>query len=266
MRYSATLKFLWPELALPDRARKAAEHGFDTVDLWDWRGEDMDGLVRACEETGLRIGGFFGHSRGGLCDPEERPELLEALAESVDVATRVGATQLHMFSNDIGPGSVIRKPPALPWWEQFRSCLDGLEAAVELVEGTDLILGLEAINTVHVPGYFWEDVGVTLELCRIIDHPQVRLTFDCFHQQLVGGRLTENLIPSLPYAARVDVADVPGRGAPGTGEINFGHIKRVLDAHGYDGQITFEAVPVDGDSEAAVAMCKEIWPFGGSRS
>ena len=262
MQYSATLKFLWPELELPDRARKAAEHGFDTVDLWDWRGEDIDGLHEVCQAEGLRLGGFFGHTHGGLCDPSQRGELLEALAESVEVAQRVGATQLHMFSNDIQPGSIIRKPPDIPWWEQFRSCIEGIEAGLELVEGTDVILGLEAINTVFVPGYFWEEVGVTLELCRIIDHPQVRLTFDCFHQQLVGGRLTDNLVPALPYTARVDVADVPGRGAPGTGEINFSHVKRVLDEHGYDGQITFEAVPADGDTEAAVAACKAIWPFG----
>lgn len=258
---SITLKFMWTDLPLVDRSAKAAEHGFARVDLWDWRGEDVDGLFAACRELGLEIAGFFGHSTGGLVDPDQRDEVLGNLAESVEVAKRVGAKQLHMFSNDIQPDSIIRKPPPLTWADQFQSCIDGLRAALELIEGTDLVLGLESINTQFVPGYFWEDVGDTLALCRIIDHPQLKLTFDCFHQQLVGGRLTDNLLSALPYVARVDVADVPGRGAPGTGEINYAHIKRVLEDRGFDGQVTFETVPVDGDSDGAVADIKKVWPF-----
>jgi hydroxypyruvate isomerase len=258
---SLTLKFMWTDLPLPERAARAADHGFQRVDLWDWRDEDVDGLAAVCRDRGIEIAGFFGHSTGGLVDPSQRDEVLERLSESIEVAQRVGATQLHMFSNDIQPDSIIRKPPPLTWADQFQSCIDGLRDALELVEGTDLVLGLESINTKFVPGYFWEDVGDTLSLCRIIDHPQLKLTFDCFHQQLVGGRLTDNLISSLPYVARVDVADVPGRHQPGTGEINYVHIRRVLEEHGFDGQVTFETVPVDGDSEAAVAAIKEIWPF-----
>ena len=86
------------------------------------------------------------------------------------------------------------------------------------------------------------------------------MAFDCYHQQLSGGRLTDNLIEALPYAARVDVADAPGRGEPGTGEINFGHIKRVLDTHGFDRQITMEIVP-SGDSDTAARACREVFGF-----
>jgi hydroxypyruvate isomerase len=58
----------------------------------------------------------------------------------------------------------------------------------------------------------------------------------------------------------VHVADVPGRGAPGTGEINFHSIRRVLDEHGFDRQITFEVVPT-GDPDEAIAACKAVFPF-----
>jgi hydroxypyruvate isomerase len=122
-------------------------------------------------------------------------------------------------------------------------------------------LVVEAINPVFVPGYFLRDTSAALELCREIDHPQVTMFFDCYHQQLGGGRLIENLVDSLDWVASVHVADVPGRHQPGTGEINFRSIARVLDEHGYDKQLTFEVVPVGGDSEAAVAAIKEFFPF-----
>lgn len=261
MRHSVSIKFMWGDLPLRERAARAAAHGFDAVELWDWRGEDIDGLAEACRMEGIEIAGFFGHSHGGLRDPSQRDEVLSSLAETIDVAKRVGATQLHMFSDDIGSHSDIRKPPSLTWEAQWRSCVEGLKECVKLVEGTGMELVVESINTVFVPGYFLEAAGQALALCRTVDHEQVVMFFDCYHQQLVAGRLIDNLVEALPYTTAVHIADVPGRHQPGTGEINFRGIKRVLDERGFDRQLTFEVNPLNGDSEAAVAAIKEVWAF-----
>lgn len=262
MKYSVSIRFLWADLPVPERARQAAAHGFDSVELWDWRGEDIDSLHQACCESNIKIAGFFGHSSGGLRDPGLRQQVLDNLAESIEVAERVGAHQLHMFSDGIRrPQGEIVKPPAIPRVAQYQSCIDGLHEAVKLVEGKPIELILEAINTVHVPGYFWDEAGITVEMCRALNHPQIRLAFDCFHQQLVAGRLTENLIEALPYASRVDIGDVPGRHQPGTGEINYHHIRRVLEEHQFDGTITFETDPLNGDNEACVRDIKSVFSF-----
>jgi hydroxypyruvate isomerase len=259
VRHSVSVRFMWSELPLPERARRAAAHGFTDVELWDWRGEDIDGLAEACRESGIAIAGFFGHSRAGLIDPEQRDELLELLAETVEVAERVGARQLHMFSDDRAAGGFAKHPP-LTEAAMRRSCVDGLRECVKLVEGKPMELVVEAINGVFVPGYFLRDTSAALELAREVDHPQVTVFFDCFHQQLSGGRLIDNLVEALPWVSSVHVADVPGRHEPGTGEINFRSIKRVLDEHGYDRQLTFEVTPVR-DSDTAVAAIKEVFPF-----
>jgi hydroxypyruvate isomerase len=260
VRHSVSIRFMWTELPLAERARRAAAHGFDDVELWDWRGEDVDGLAAARAETGIGIAGFFGHSHAGLIDPAQRETLLALLADSVAVAERLGARQLHMFSDDRAADG-FRKHPPLTTAAMRRSCVEGLRECVQLVEGKPIELVLEAINDVFVPGYFLGDAGEALELCREVDHPQVTMFFDCFHQQLSGGRLIDNLVEALPWVASVHVADVPGRHQPGTGEINFRSIERVLDEQGYDRQLTFEVVPMDGDSEAAVTAIKEIFPF-----
>ncbi|PCI47738.1 MAG: hypothetical protein COB49_06825 [Alphaproteobacteria bacterium] len=262
MKYSASMKFLWADLPLPDRARKAKENGFDSIELWDWRSEDMAALQDACDESDIYISGFFGHSSGGFRDPSMRRELLDNLAESVEVAVRHGADQLHMFSDGIRrPQGEIMKPPPITRIEQYISCVEGVKEAVKLVEGKNITLILEAINTVHVPGYFWEDAAITVEMCRAVDHPQVQMSFDCFHQQLVAGRITENLIASLPYTGRVDVANVPGRHQPDVGEIDYSYILKVLEQHNYNGMITFETDPLNGDNEACVKAIRSIFKF-----
>ncbi len=261
MRYSVNLQFMWTELSFPDRVRRAASFGFDQVDLWDWRDVDIDAVGDTCRAEGVALGGFFGHRQGGLADPDQHSQVWGELAASVETARRVGATQLHTFSDGIGPGGVIAKPPPLTWEARFAACVDGLEKAVELVEGTGITLAVEAINNVYVPGYFWNEVGVTVAICRAVDHPAVRLAFDCYHQQLSGGRLTDNLIAALPWMGRFDVADVPGRTQPGTGEINYPYLRQVLESRGYDGLISFELDPEGGDSDRAASACREVFGF-----
>jgi hydroxypyruvate isomerase len=252
---------MWADLPLADRARRAAEAGFDSVELWDWRGEDLEALHRACNEGGIGIAGFFGHSRGGLADSSQHDEVLRCLAESIEIACQVGARQLLMFSDEIRPDSTIRQPPSHSNAERREMTVAGLRRCIELIEGKEIDLVIESINTVFVPGYFLNDTSASIDICRAVNHPQVRMFFDCFHQQLVGGRLIENMIAALPWVAAIHVADVPGRHQPGTGEINFLSIRRVLEEQGYNGQLTFEVDPLGGDSEAAVAAIKEVFPF-----
>ena len=251
---------MWADTPVPERARRAAGHGFDLIELWDWRGEPIEELASACRESGIGIAGFFGHSRGGLLDPSQRDDVLALLEESIDVAEHVGASQLHMFSDDRSADG-FRPHPPMTEAAKRRSCIEGLRACAELVERKPFELVVEAINNVYVPGYFLADTSAALELCRELDNPQVTMFFDCFHQQLVGGRLIDNLREALPWVTSVHIADVPGRRQPGTGEINFHSIRRVLEEEGYDRQLTFEVDPLDGDSDAAVAAIKEVFPF-----
>lgn len=260
MKHAVSIKFMWAGLPLPERARRAAEHGFDRVDLWDWRGEDIDGLADACRENGMEIACVFGHSRGALCDPAQHDDVLESLAETVAAAETYGFLQLSMFSDARGPDGKFLPGPPLTHAQKRRACIDCLRECARLVEGKPLELTLEAINTVFVPTYFLEDFGASLEVCREVDHPQVRVFFDAYHQQLVGGRLVDNLVDGLPWVTSVHVADVPGRGAPGTGEINFHAIRRVLEEAGYDRQLTFEVVPTRSPEEE-IAACKAVFPF-----
>ena len=260
MLRSVSIHLMWTSLSFPERAKAAAAAGFDLVDLWDWRNSDIDDVGKACRDSGIGIDGFFGNRDFSLCDREQQPAALEEIARSLEVAVRVGARQLHIFSNAIRPGGIVVPSPAVAPAALFAACADGLTRAADIVKGSGVTLALEHLNTVYLPGYLWGDVDVTTQLTRELDRPQLGVVFDAFHQQLCGGRLAARLEAALPWLIRFDVAEVPNRYEPGAGEIDFVFLRDFLDRAGWDGIISFETVPSDGSTETAVAAIDRIFP------
>jgi hydroxypyruvate isomerase len=74
----------------------------------------------------------------------------------------------------------------------------------------------------------------------------LRLQYDLFHMQIMEGDLAKSLERLLPRIGHVQVADVPDRHEPGTGEINFPYLFAHLDRLGYTGWIGAEYLPMAG--------------------
>lgn len=267
MLWSVSIQLMWSQLPFPDRARAAAAAGFDLVDLWDQRDSDIDDLHTACLESGIGINGFFGTRDTQLCDPAARVEVLDEIKRNLEVAVRVGARQLHVFSNAILPGGIVQPSPQLSAQQLLDTCAERLGEAADAVAGSGVSLVLEHLNTVFLPRYLWDDVRTTAELVERVGRPaEVGAVFDTFHQQLTHGRLTDALIETLPRLSRIDLAQVPGRFEPGSGEIDLGFVLRTARERGWDGTVTFECVPSDGDPGTAVAAVRElIDPFQNSQ-
>lgn len=265
MLRSVSIQLLWDDRPFPQRAEAAAAAGFDLVDLWDRRHSALTELTAACRAHGIGINGFFGNRDTSLCDPQGRTAVLDEIKAALDDAVRVGARQLHVFSNAIRPGGVVAPLPPLPRESLLAAGVDHLAEAAELARQAGVQLVLEHLNTVFLPGYLWHDADTVVGLARRLARPEIGVVFDTFHQQLVGGRLTDHLLAALPYLARVDVAEVPGRYEPGAGEIDFRYLRDLLDAQAWDGTITFETVPSDGDPATAVAAIDAVFPRSWAR-
>ena len=68
----------------------------------------------------------------------------------------------------------------------------------------------------------------------------------------------ELLRRAAPHIGEIQVADVPGRCEPGTGEINYPAIARTLEELGYRGTVGLEAW-ASGDSELALARFRDAF-------
>ena len=260
MLRSISIHFMWNDRPMSERVQAAALSGFDLVDLWDWRAVDIETIGAVAASNGIGINGFFGNRQHSACDPNDKEAFLTEIKESIDCAVRVGARQLAIFSNAIRPGGLVLPSPALPHQTLHEALVDSVGAAAELASEAGVTLMLEPLNDVFLPGYFWTGMSSAIAVAKEVNTPQVRVAFDTFHQQLSEGRLSDNLIASLPYLGRFDVGGVPGRFEPGAGEIDFLYLRSILDEHQWDGTITFETIPSDGEFATAVNAIDRIFP------
>jgi hydroxypyruvate isomerase len=118
---------------------------------------------------------------------------------------------------------------------------------------------LENLNTaVDHPGVPFAKAADTMALVEAVGSPGLRLMLDIYHAQIGEGNLVELVRRCGDLIGEVQVADVPGRCEPGTGEISYPAIARALDEIGYRGTVGLEAF-ASTDSELALTRFRDAF-------
>ncbi len=216
MRISACVEWLFAEAGprIEDRIGPAATAGFDLVELWNWRGRDVDAIADAAARAGVRVAAVCVEPQGVLTDPAGHPAFVEALTETLAVATRLG-----------GPAVVTHTGPVQPGVDRARqraAVVAALRGVARRAEDAGLVLALEPLNDrVDHPGYFLTSTGEAVGILREVDSPAVRLLYDRYHAAVMGEPIGDGLASHLDLVAHVHLADSPGRHEPGTGDIDW---------------------------------------------
>jgi hydroxypyruvate isomerase len=98
----------------------------------------------------------------------------------------------------------------------------------------------------------------TIALVSAVDSSALRLNLDLYHAQIGEGNLIELVRSCVDLIGEVQVADVPGRCEPGTGEINYPGVAAAMYDAGYRGVVAMEAW-ASADSEVAVERFREAF-------
>jgi hydroxypyruvate isomerase len=256
-RLSVMLWTVFTNLPFEQRLEKVAEAGYTNVELVNeydhWTDEDFKRANAKRKELGIRFDCTAG-LRHGVSVPDDRPPLLEELRRALAIMERIDCPDMILLSGNRVPG--------MPRETQHQCCIDTLKAAADLVQGKSIggrpvRLLLETIDPEENPHYYLTEIAEALEIVRATDHPQVRLLYDLYHEQIAAGNLIEKLEKSLPYLALVHIADVPGRHQPGTGEINYENIFRKLGELKYSGMAAMEFHPT-GDGVVQLREAREM--------
>ncbi|MDP9836532.1 hydroxypyruvate isomerase [Neorhizobium huautlense] len=129
---------------------------------------------------------------------------------------------------------------------------DTLARIADMAAEEGVVYTLENLNLpVDHPGTPFGRAEDTLALVESVNHPSLRLNLDLYHVQIGEGNLIETCRTCLAFIGEVQVADVPGRYEPGTGEINYSGIARALAEMGYRGPVALESF-AKGDPVAAL--------------
>ncbi len=124
-----------------------------------------------------------------------------------------------------------------------RTAIENLRRAAPLARAAGITLMIEALNTWESPRYFLDRSRLGLEIVREAGEPNVRFQYDCYHMQRMEGQLIETMTKNLEWIGHVQIADVPGRHEPGTGEVHYPNVLRALEAAGYGGYVGLEYRP-----------------------
>lgn len=264
MEFTGYLDFWFQDLPIVERVEKFATLGIHRLDVWLWRERPMQEIFTECQRHGSIINSTFDPLLGNLVDVNDHPRCLDSWAESLEMATNFAIPHLFIFSNQINlrpDGSEWIAPLSRDYspGEMYANLLDGVAQVMELVEKTNVVLWFEALNTFHIHGgVFVSTHDLAADVVRRINHPQLKLSFDCYHQQRTAGNLIYGLEAYQGLYPTVHIGDCPTRQEPGTGEINFPNIARKLKELAFDGLIGMEFTPSTSEAEAFCKV-KEIF-------
>ncbi len=251
MRFDANISILFPDVPLLGRPAAAAAAGFDAVEMW-WPFDgpvpalrDVDDLVEAFDAAGVQLvllnldlGDPAAGHHGLLCRPEERSRFIDNVDATAEVVRRLGGT---IVNSHFGV-----PPPGVARDVLEESAVASLAIAAPRVAAAGALLVLEPLNPTDFPHYGLTRVEDAVTLTRRAADAAgtpVRILFDIYHVQRAQGDLVARIRAQGADIGHVQVADVPDRGRPGTGEVAVTRVLEELEHVGYGGFVGLEYRP-----------------------
>ncbi len=246
---AACAEMLWQDKPIEWRCARLDEMGFQ-VGLWNWPDHDLEKL----EGSGATFSIMNGYLEGRLADDEGAEMLLASARQTAEVGKRLGVARLNLHGTGLGDGGrpvLAEVATPLKWVK----ALDTLNRICDLAEEMGVVFTLENLNLpVDHAGVPFARAEETLALVSSVDRPELRLNLDLYHAQIGEGNLIELCQACLPWIGEIQVADVPGRCEPGTGEIHYNGVAKALVAMGYSGPVGMEAFAHDNAEDALDAF------------
>jgi hydroxypyruvate isomerase len=233
------------ELPVVERARLLHERGF-AVEIWDWTGKDLPALAA----TGARFTSMTGYVDGSLTDPEGADALLASAERSVAASRVLGSPNLNLHGTGLDSNGLPVHPVETVTGAMWLAAVETLGRIADLGRREGVVFSLENLNTaVDHPGTPFGRAADTAALVAAVDNPHLRMN------------LIELVRDTIHLVGEIQVADVPGRCEPGTGEIRYPAVAAALAETGYDGVVAMEAW-ASGDSDEAVEAFRRAFTVG----
>lgn len=226
-----------------DRFAAAAAAGFDAVEYLFPYDFDMSQIALSLHENhltqalfNLPPGDWQAGERGLAALPDRQSDFRHSVATALRYAAATGVARLHVMS-----GIASRDDAAAR--QRYRESVAYLcDQAGQA--GLDVLI--EPINSRDMPGYFLNDFNYAADLITDLGHANLKLQFDIYHRQIIHGDVLTGLKTLMPIIGHVQIAAVPLRHEPGTGELDDRRILTALDDLGYTGFVGCEYRPAAG--------------------
>ncbi|MGW5863190.1 TIM barrel protein [Streptomyces sp. NPDC055239] len=261
-RFNVNLSILFTELPLLERPAAAAAAGFTAVELWwPWvdaptpEQSELDALRAAITDAGVELVGlnFYagqlpGPDRGALSIPGEESEKFRAnLPVAADFAKSLGCKALNALYGNRVEGVT----PAV----QDELALENLALAAREADRVGAVLLIEALNKPESPRCPIVSADAAIAVVDKVNSAtglgNAKFLMDLYHLSMNGEDLPAVIDRYVAQTAHVQIADNPGRGAPGTGSLPLEELLDQLRKAGYEGYVGLEYKAGDRPSAEA---------------
>src|SRR5450830_296098 len=233
-KLAANLTMLFTELPFLERFHAAAQAGFKAVEFlfpYAFEPAEIAEQLRRHELQlvlhNLPAGNWDAGERGIACHPDRCDEFRQGVDEAIRYAKLLGVKQLNCL---VGIAPLV----------------GNLKFAADKLQAAGIALLIEPINRFDIAGFFLNTTQQALALIKASGSDNLFLQYDIYHMQRMEGELANTIKVNLALIRHVQLADNPGRGEPGTGEINYRFLFSFLKEIGYQGWIGCEYKPQAG--------------------
>ncbi len=245
-KLAANLSMLFTECAFLERFDAAAKAGFRYVEYQFPYEFDKEAIAVRARDAGVQVvlhnipsGNAAKGDRGIASLPGRKGEFREGVARAIDYAKAVGCPRLNCLAGVPPPGAARE-----PFHATF---VENVAFAARELDKAGLALMIEPINTRSVPGFFLNGSAQAVDVLDEAGAANGFIQYDLFHMQIMEGDLAATIERLMPRIGHIQIANVPDRHEPGSGEINFAWMLGHIDRLGYKGAIGCEYNPA-GDT------------------
>jgi 2-dehydrotetronate isomerase len=238
-RFAANLAYLFTERAAMERFAAAAAAGFKAIELrfpYDLSPTAVRVEIERHGFTMLGINTASGRAGefGLAAVPGRERDFGTHFRQALDYAMAIGGRAVHCLAGMVPPE---QRPTA------EKTFIANLSRAADQAAESNITLLIEPINSRDRPDYFLTRPEQAADIIGKVGRPNVRIQFDFYHAQIMGGDLIKRFEKHLPLIGHVQIAAVPSRHEPDEGEVNYPAIYEALDALGYNGFVAAEYTP-----------------------
>jgi len=210
MKFSANLGFLWTDLSLTNAIRAAKHAGFDAVEChwpYDTPAEEVREVLDETQLSMLGLNTRRGDNNGVAAAPGRVAEAREYIDEAISYARIIDAPNIHVMAGFTDQSERAEKT--------FRQNL------IYACTRTDKTILIEPLNTKDAPGYHLSSIDQALETLKVLEFPNLKIMFDCYHIELMQGDLLNRIKDNLDHIGHIQFAGVPNRAEPDQGDVDY---------------------------------------------
>ncbi|MCA9215762.1 MAG: TIM barrel protein [Planctomycetales bacterium] len=244
IRIAANLSFMFAEVPMAERFGLASLYGFDAVEIqfpYDHSAEELRALADRASVDIVLINipapGFIDGGEGLAAVPELTDEFLRAVETSIEYADIMCVPRINVL-----PGRCLDEARANEYIATYKQ---NLQLAADRMAEHNIRCVFEAINTTDMPGFLVHSHQQQLDILHELNHANLSAQVDIYHVARDAGpaNILSALSDILPFTGHIQFADLPGRGEPGSGAIDFELILQAIHNSDYNGIVAAEYKP-----------------------